>query len=203
MAPDPPSAGPRVGPADVRASAGAVTAVLHPLRDADWGVPAGALEWDCRSTLEHLIDTLLLYTVHLATRAERPLPYPRQGDPSAPVRHLLRTMSGCASILAEVATTAGPDARAWHPAGTSDPAGFCAMACDEILVHGEDIALGLATAVVPPPGTAGRVLARLFPERTPGVDPWAALRRANGRPAPGGEPRGPGWTWHSAPIDAG
>jgi hypothetical protein len=130
-------------PDDLRRCAEVATSVLHPARHDDWSVPAGGLEWDCRSTLEHVLDTLVLYTAHLATRTDRALPYLRRGAVEAPVRHLVRNITSAAWVLAGVAEATPPGTLAYHPAGNSDAEGFCAMAGDELLVHVNDIAEGL------------------------------------------------------------
>jgi len=194
------AAGAAVGPADVVGAARAVAACLGPVADADWRVPAGSLAWDCRRTVDHLPDTLLLYAAHLASRAERGLPSVRTGDPVASPRRLLVVTTSAAHVLAAVATAAPPDARAFHPAGFADPAGFCAMACDELLIHGHDLAAGLGLGFDAPPGLPRRVLGRLFPEAPSGADPWTTLLWANGRAdLPGVARRGPDWTWQAAP----
>ena len=96
-----------------------------------------------------------------------------------------------------------PDARAYHSAGMADVAGFVAMGCDELLVHGWDACQGLGLGLVAPPDLAGRVLERLFPWAPRGVAPWPALLWANGRvDLAGGRPRpGSDWAWHCAPVD--
>jgi hypothetical protein len=187
-------------PDDLRLSADVVTAALHPARFDDWSVPAGDLEWDCRATLEHALDTLLLYAAHLATRADRGLPYLRHGDPAAPIRHLVRNVSSAAAVLAAVVEAAPPAARAYHPVGNSDPVGFCAMGCDELLVHAHDVASGLGVPFRAPDEVAAGVLGRLFPWAPPGGDPWATLLWANGRLALAGDRVAPDWRWQSAPA---
>jgi hypothetical protein len=186
-------------PDDLRRSAEVVTAALHPARNDDWSVPAGDLEWDCRATLEHTLDTLLLYAAHLATRADRGLPYLRHGDPAAPIRHLVRNIASAAAVLAAVADAAPFSTRAYHPAGDSDPAGFCAMGCDELLVHAHDISTGLRVPFRPPDHIVAAVLVRLFPWAPRSGDPWATLLWSNGRLALGGERLPADWRWQSAP----
>jgi hypothetical protein len=44
-----------------------------------------------------------------------------------------------------------------------DASGFAALACDEMLLHTNDIALGLGTTFDPSRDVCARVLARLFP----------------------------------------
>jgi hypothetical protein len=190
-------------PDDLRRSAEVVVAALHPVRYDDWSVPAGDLDWDCRATLEHLLDTLMLYAAHLATRADRGLPYLRHGDPQAPVRHLVRTITSAAGVLAAVVEAAPPATRAFHPVGASDPEGFCAMGCDELLVHAHDIAAGLGVPFRAPDEVAAAVVRRLFPWAPGDEDPWATLLWANGRHRLGGRRLPADWTWQSAPAGDG
>ena len=188
-----------VAPEDLHACASTVVTALAPVAAADWSVPAGDLEWDCRRTLDHVPDALLLYAAHLAARASSGLPAVRDGDVAATPRRLLRVLDTAAAILAEVVATAPPDARAFHPAGMADPEGFCAMGCDEILVHGWDLGRGLGVEVRPSEELAGRIVARLFPWVPAGG--WETLLWANGRVVLGGSDRlGPDWYWHCAPL---
>jgi hypothetical protein len=187
-------------PDDLRRSAEVVLAALHPARHDDWSVPAGELEWDCRATLEHILDTLLLYAAHLAIRADRGLPYLRHGDPAAPVRHLVRNLASAAGVLAAVAEASPSGTLAYHPAGSSDAEGFCAMGCDELLVHAHDIAAGLGVPFRPPDEVAAGVLGRLFPWAPANDDPWARLLWANGRLTLDGDRLPPDWGWRSAPT---
>jgi hypothetical protein len=79
--------------------------------------------------------------------------------------------------------------------------GFAAMHCDEVLVHGDDIALGLGVAFAPPPDLVRRVRDRLFPW-TPAGAPWTTLLWCNGRVALPDHARLTDWSWHPAPLSA-
>ncbi len=188
-------------PDDLRRSAEVVVEALHPARHEDWSVPAGELQWDCRTTLDHVLDTLLLYAAHLATRADRGLPYLRHGDPEAPIRHLVRSVTSAAGVLAAVVEAAPPHARAYHPAGSADPEGFCAMGCDELLVHAHDIASGLGLAFRGQADVAGAVVGRLFPWAPADGDPWERLLWANGRLSLARTRLPPDWGWQSTPVE--
>jgi hypothetical protein len=191
----------RPTPDDLIRAGDHVAAVLAPAVGADWSVAAGTLDWDCRRTLDHLPDTLLLYAGHLACRAERGWPYVRHGEPGISPRRLLGVMTMSVHILAAVASAAPPGTLAFHPAGFSDPTGFCAMGCDELLVHGADIAAGLELTFIPPADLVAPVVERLFPLAPTGSDPWTILLWANGRaPLPGHDRLAPEWTWHAAPL---
>jgi hypothetical protein len=109
-----------LGPEDLRAAAAICQETLRPALDRDWSVRAGDLEWDCRRTLDHVVDTLFLYAAYLASRADGRLRPPRNGDPAASPDHLLNTVGLAAVVLAEVARAAPEETRAFHPAGMAD-----------------------------------------------------------------------------------
>lgn len=187
-------------PDDVQRSAHIAVATLRPVLDRDWSVPAGDLEWDCRRTLDHIVDSLFFYSALLASRATARLAPPRNGDPQATPEQLLGTLRVTADVLAEVGRAAPPGVRAFHPAGLADRCGWMALGCEEILLHTDDIAQGLGVPFRPPDDLATRVTVRLFPW-APAGDPWAVLRWAAGRAAlPGHERLGPDWYWHCAPL---
>jgi hypothetical protein len=197
-------------PDDLTLAASVCRATLEPAASAgapaDWTATAGELDWDCRRTLDHLPDTLLLYSAMLATRAERGLATDiRGGDPSLGPAQLLDLVDATAAVLADVARAAPPGARALHPAGLADAEGFVAMGCDELLVHTGDIASGLGLAYDPPGELCARLLARLFPwAPEPGTSSaWTLLAWANGRvEVPGLDPArwDHTWYWHCAPL---
>lgn len=193
-------------PHDLLAAAAVCRNALLPALGDDWSQPAGDLTWDCRRTLDHVVDALLFYTGQLATRATRRLPRLRDGDPERPVEDLLEIVGMAAAVLAEVVRVAPASTRAFHPAGLADGSGFVAMGCAEILIHTDDIAQGLELPFRPPDELTAAVLARIFPWAPPEadsgeVDPWAAFRWACGRaPLPGRDRLGPDWWWHCAPL---
>ena len=115
---------------------------------------------------------------------------------------LLDLFEAAAATLAQVARAAPADVRGYHSAGMADPTGFLAMGCDEILVHGWDVCLGLGFGLLVRPDLAARVRRRLFPWAPGDAAPWPALLWANGRVELPGRPRlGPDWVWHWAPLD--
>jgi len=143
---------------------------------------------------------MLFYSAHLATRATERIPPVRDCDPAASLDDLFNAVQATGAILAALADAAPPGARAFHPAGMADREGFCAMGCDELLVHTYDIGCGLGIDVVPPGDVHARVLARLFPW-APAGDPWPTLLWANGRVALDDRPRvDPDWYWWCAPL---
>ena len=133
---------PELVPADLMTAARVCRETLTPALDRDWSRPAGDLEWDCRRTLDHIVDTLFLYAAYLASRGTERLSPPRNGDPSASPAQLLTSVGAAAAVLTEVARAAPPGTRAFHPAGMADVSGWVGMGCVEILIHTDDIARG-------------------------------------------------------------
>src|SRR5215204_122146 len=123
---------PELVPDDLLTAARVCRETLSPALDRDWSGAAGDLEWDCRRTLDHIVDTLLLYAAYLASRGTERISPPRNGDPTASPAQLLTTVGAAAAVLAEVARAAPPDTRAFHPAGMADVSGWVAMGCEEI-----------------------------------------------------------------------
>jgi hypothetical protein len=169
--------------------------------DADWSLPAGELEWSCRTTLAHVLSALQYYSANLALRSTEP----RSGgqtNESLPIDVLLDALDGRAAVLASLCSDAPPDARGGHTFGRTDVAGFVAMGCDEMLIHTDDIAAGLGARFLPPSEVCTAVLARLFPWAPRAGQPWATLRWANGRAALGDRARlSPDWVWQSEPLE--
>ena len=192
---------PELVPADLLTAARVCRDTLTPALDQDWSAPAGDLEWDCRRTLDHIVDTLFLYAAYLASRGTERLSPPRNGDPTASPAQLLATVGVAAAVLSEVARATPAGTRAFHPAGMADVSGWIGMGCVEILVHTDDIARGLGLPYQPPRDLAARILARLFPWAPADVDQWEGLRWAAGRAAlPDRERLGPDWYWHCPPL---
>jgi uncharacterized protein (TIGR03083 family) len=167
--------------------------------DPRWNEPAAGVEWPCRFTLAHVADCALWYGALLARRATTFVEVP-ENSATATAPLLVDALRSGAVLLATAIRTSGPDDRGFHPFGIADRSGFAAMACDEILVHGGDIATTLGADFTPDPDLCTRVVQRIFPWVTVDDDPWAALRFANGREALDGiEPRRK-WKWHCAPL---
>lgn len=140
-----------VTPEDLRAAAAGVLGALWPHREADWSPRAGELDWTCLDTLGHTVEALRFYAANLAirTRVRRPYPWAEHfgGTPEV----WLLALQSVAELLAVVAETTTDEDRAFHPAGMADAEGFLAMGCDEVLVHGWDVASGLGVELEPPP----------------------------------------------------
>ena len=165
-----------LAPEDLMIAANVCQETLRPALDRDWSVKAGDLEWDCRRTLDHVVDTLFLYAAYLASRGSERFSPPRNGDPTASPGHLLAAVAAAAAVLTEVVRATPPVTRAFHPAGMADVSGWIGMGCEEILLHTDDIARGLEVSYRPPDDLSARVLARLFPWAPTDIDPWDSLR---------------------------
>jgi len=188
---------------DLRRAASYLQKALTPaISDDGWALTADTVEWTCRDTLDHVANALCGYTTSLANGlSERRRHHPRNGDPSASPGDLLEVVAAFAGVLAAVAEAAPTSRRAYHPAGMADRDGFVAMGCDEILLHGHDIAARIGIDFRPPAEVAGRVLARLFPWAPADVDSWTALLWSNGRIGVDGRERlGADWWWHCDPL---
>ncbi|SDL88716.1 hypothetical protein SAMN05444921_10243 [Streptomyces wuyuanensis] len=183
---------------------------------ADWDARAGALEWTCWETVEHLADDLFAYAAQLGPESpplDNDVPFDwitrRDGGPAnvtfadraAGPRGLLQMLDACGGMLTAMVRTAPADARAYHTFGTSDGEGFAAMGVVETLVHTHDVAQGLGLTWSPPAGLCDRVLARLFPGAPVDTDRWETLLWATGRGELPGRRRLESWRWHGATRD--
>ena len=189
---------------DLVAALAGVVSALAPATTHDWSGVPGTGEHDCRTTAEHLGDCLISYAGQLVARPDgRYVRFAASADPDASPTELLEFVVAGGGILAAVLRGAAPDARAYHPTGVADPAGFAGMGCVEALVHGEDMARGLGLALDPPRDVCARVLDRMFPHvRTDvaAMDPWTGLLWATNRlDVPGHYPQ-TSWRWHAAPL---
>ncbi|MGH1506505.1 MAG: hypothetical protein ACRBI6_23345, partial [Acidimicrobiales bacterium] len=139
----------------------------------------------------HVAQVCLWYAIDLATGPTETSVVSLSTDPDAPPADVLRSLEAHAALLAAVIddpTGDGPERRGFHPFGTADPAGFSAMACDELLVHGDDMARAFGVDVEPPDDLCRAVLERLFPWVDSSTPAWPTLRWANGRAALGDTP---------------
>lgn len=195
----------------------AVLLAVAALRDAPataWDDKAGALEWTCWETVEHLADDLFAYAVQLGPRtppAGREVPFVcesrRPGGPANSVHAdrsagpdgLLQALEAAGALLVAMVRTTPPERLAHHVFGASDAEGFAAMGIVETLVHTHDVTQGLGLPWEPPAGICSRVLGRLFPDAPPGAAAWTTLLWSTGRADLPGRPRPATWRWHGAP----
>jgi hypothetical protein len=186
--------------ADLPAAAAAdVLDVVGTVVDEDWSRRAGETHWSCRELIDHITLGVTGYAALLILRPAAGYPALRTGnDPGAPVPARLESLTVAATLLSHTVRATGPHVRAFHPWGTSDPAGFAAMGAVELLVHGHDLAQTFGIDWQPPDGLAAPVVRRLFPNAPDGVAPGSALLWCTGRTALPGHPRLPreGWQWY-------
>ncbi len=186
---------------DVRVTFTSVADMLEQAAPDDerWDAPAGAIDWSCRFTLAHIADCGTWYGANLARRSTRIVEC-GEHSPTATVPILIDALRSSGALLAAAVIAAAPEDRGCHPFGMADRSGFAAMGCDEVIVHGLDLATTLGLAFDPPRDVCERVLRRLFPWAPAAAEPWAALLWANGR-APLGDLEAESlWLWHCAPL---
>ncbi|MCP2258359.1 hypothetical protein LX15_002053 [Streptoalloteichus tenebrarius] len=193
-------------PDDLETAVELVVTALRPVADtastADWGVPAGDLEWDCRATAEHLVDDMFGYAAQVGgTMREGYLPFRVVVDADASPSQLLGLVRAGGRLLASAIRCAPADLRAYHPWGTADAEGYAAMGAAEVLVHGADLASGLGVRLEPPAGVCRRLVGRLFPDAPEHPEPWPLLLWCTGRTALPGVPRRASWRWYGEPPD--
>jgi hypothetical protein len=181
----------------VSAATAELDRALRPAFDRDWSVPAGDVEWSCRHTVSHIADDLFSYASQVVAQPTRDyLPIEAVIDPRASNEDMVRAVSMCGELLRYAVEAASPDARGWHPMGTSDPNGFAAMGALEALVHTYDIVQGLQLDWTPPGHLCAPILRRLFPG-APDGDASAVLLYCTGRAALAGLARQADWSWDS------
>jgi hypothetical protein len=186
---------------DLDAAISIMVDTLRPATDRDWSAPAGALEWDCWHTAEHIGDVLMSYACQLAARpTTRYVRFLASAEKEASPAEVLEFAEAGGRILTATVRTAPPHIRAYHPTGMADPEGFAGLGCIEALAHGHDIAQGLGLALDPPRDVCTRLLTRMFPAADPAdADPWTALLWATGRVELPGHSLVGRWRPHSAP----
>jgi uncharacterized protein (TIGR03083 family) len=190
-----------VTPNDVRLAAKQMIETLSPVSEKDWSGPADGLEWSCRYTLDHTVNALASYAMHLSTRAPERRPRFRDMNDSQTIAELLSAIESGASILADVCRAAPDDARGFHPSGMADWSGFVGMGCTEVLIHTDDIARAFEIDFEADADLSRRVLDRIFPWAPKEGDAWQIMRWAAGRTALVDRERlSPEWSWQCAPL---
>ena len=186
---------------DVLTAAEACEELLEPALGEDWSAPVPELEFTVASVVAHMAQATLWYSVGLWSGRERAA-FEVKVLADMPPERLLTSLTAASRALAAGVDAAPADTRGFHFFGSPDPEGFAAMACDELLVHGDDAARGLGRTFDPDRRLASGVLARLFPWHVidPGDDPWDVLLWANGRIELPGRERQERWRWHTPPL---
>lgn len=163
--------------------------------DADWSVPAGTLEWSCRDTAVHVVDTVFAPAFFLASRRADAYPGfgPLEAAPDATVSDLAHGLVGATNLLVGAVRAAPPEVRAIirrrPEPEVAPPADFVPRGGLELVVHAHDIAMGLGFEFVPPADICERLLDHTagwpgqlpVSDSTPVSDPWARLLARSGR----------------------
>lgn len=182
---------------DLEKVAEVVAAGWRSARDRDWSVPAGALEWSCRQTADHLVDCVSAPAFFLASR--RTDRYPAGGwSPGieATPDDYADGLEMAARLMAAVVRGTPDDARAilfQRPEPlVRGPVDFVPRSALELVLHAHDVAAALGIALDPPAGAVARLIEHTapWPMWTMGGgwsapassdDPWRELLRAAGR----------------------
>lgn len=191
---------PMMNGSDILAAAAACRGFLGASADADWTAPVPDMDFTVASVVAHATVASLWYAVDLWGGPDDDAAFDMEVQDDASSAAILASLNSAARVCAASVDSAPPEQRGFHPAGSPDPSGFAAMACDELLVHTRDAARGLGREFTPGRELAARTLARLFPWHDPGDDPWQTLLWANGRIDLPGRPPQKGWRWHCSPL---
>jgi hypothetical protein len=185
---------------DVLAAVRTCRDALEPALDRDWSVAVPDLEFSVASVLAHAATATTWYALDVWSGPGEDAAFETNVRADADNRKILTSLGAAAHVCAAAVDAAPATVRGFHPFGPADPDGFAAMACDELLVHGDDAARGLGTSLAPDSALAARVLARLFPWHESDGDPWRTLLWANGRVELAGRPFQRKWKWRSEPL---
>jgi hypothetical protein len=172
--------------------------------DHDWADVAGDLEWDCRMTLDHVINVQIFLCGNAAMRSTSRVLPARNGDPDTELLTMLDAMVTSATMLERICAGMAPDERGFHPAGQADAEGFRAQGCVEMLQHTYDIAMGFGETFAAPDDLCDRIVGRLFPwapDAGEHADRSETLLWASGRIAlPSRARLDPDWWIQAAPL---
>jgi hypothetical protein len=181
------------------ASAAEALPVLEKGVDQDWSRRAADTSWTARDMLDHIVLGVTGYAgLLIAQPTDRHLGLRTGNDPRAAIPLRIESIEIAATLLSLTVRATSPEVRAYHPWGTSDAAGFAAMAAVEILVHNHDLARTLGYDWSPPDILAAQVVERLFPNAPKGHAPGQTLLWCTGRIALPSVPQLPReqWQWY-------
>jgi DinB superfamily len=166
-----------------------VRRVLSDLVEQDWSRRAGALEWTCWQTVDHMLDCLLSYAMQVAGRVQTDfLPFGElHAEPEASNQDLLAGLGAVGQIFHDVVSRAEPGITASDGLVSLDVGDWCATAAYELVLHAHDVAIGLGVEWELPSGLCSTITAspalwmfdRALGEREP--DPWLCLVVGSGR----------------------
>jgi hypothetical protein len=175
---------------EVTALVGLSLEALADVRDADWSSKAGALEWNCWQTADHLIDCIFSYALQIGARAQSGyIPLEElHAKPEAIPGDLIAGLRGVTALFLGVVRDAPGDLTASDGVLLLALTDWCARASFELAIHTHDVISGLAGVFAPPPQICGAILESdslwmLDREQANAEsDPWLALLRGSGRP---------------------
>ncbi|MBB5490436.1 maleylpyruvate isomerase N-terminal domain-containing protein [Nocardiopsis metallicus] len=127
---------------DVRAAADTALEFLEPRLGRDWSAAIPGMDFTVASVLAHAAQGPLWYCLDLIGGTADEAAFEITVRPDADPHALLRSLNSAARLCAMSVDAHPSSARGFHPMGASDPSGFAAMACAEILVHTHDAATG-------------------------------------------------------------
>jgi hypothetical protein len=129
---------------DGTAVRGAVTALCDLLgRVPDGTAAVPVMGTSVTAVAQHLVSCLAWYAHDLAAGPDEVSSADLVACPAAYLRTVSRGVGAWGEVLARTVDAAGPADRGWHPHGVADAAGFAAIGCAEVLVHGADVAVAL------------------------------------------------------------
>ncbi len=128
----------------------------------DWSAPAGTLEWSCTRTADHAYDATLAVGMFLASRREDAYPDLAEftAGPNPSPEQLVDAIRVAGRLTAGVVAITGPEVAAIihrNPAVTAPPSDFAPRAGLELILHGHDVAAGLAVEFEPPHDLCARL----------------------------------------------
>jgi hypothetical protein len=183
--------------ADLEQVSALVAAAWTAGTDRDWRTKAGTLEWTCRETADHAVDTVLAPAFFLASRKTDGYPAlgetPITAGPDATVEDLVEGLATATRILVAVIDAAEPSVRAVlfsRPLTVAPPEDFAPRGGLELILHAHDVCAGLGVPFEPPADLCHRLRehTRTWPMWTradtplgSSDDPWGDLLTASGR----------------------
>ena len=111
---------------DLDAAVSTTLTTLRPATGRDWSVPAGALEWDCWHTAEHIGDCLLSYAGQLVAQpTTRFVRFEVTADKDASPAEVLEFAEAGGRILAATVRTCPPQVPGLAPERDGRSRGVC------------------------------------------------------------------------------
>lgn len=194
-----------VTPTDLRLCLNFTTDVLRSIEGREWSRAVHGIDMTVSELVAHVAITGMWYSVDLTAAGQDLTTVQPAVSADAENDEMITTLAVLIELLARAIEASPADARGFHPFGMADRSGFVAMACDELLIHGYDIAVTFGVDYEPPAELVELVLQRLFPWAQAGdteeTGPWPTLLWANGRADLPEHTRPRRWTWHCAPLD--